>query len=358
MVNDTSVLIAEDEHIVAKDIAAVLSSLGYNILGTSATGEDIVLKAQQRKPDIIIMDIMLAGEMSGIEAAEVINQTENIPIIYLTALSDEETLQKAKHTNPFGYLIKPFDEKMLHSAIEMALYKHTISRKLKEKTIELEQEKTVTDKLLNNILPEEIVREFKEKGAIAPQEYDNVTLLFTDFEGFTSISSQMPPEELVSELNDIFRSFDYIIEKRGLEKLKTIGDSYMAAGGLPKRRADHAVAVVSAAFEMCKFLMDRNRTSIYKWKMRIGIHSGRVVAGVIGRRKFTYEVWGPTVTIANKMERYSMPGKINISASTYDLVKDYFECKPNVVGKDNGEFIGRMYFIEKPKEHSIPGNVL
>jgi class 3 adenylate cyclase len=327
MINNSSILIAEDENIIAKDIANTLKRLGYSVAGSARTGKEIISKAEELKPDLVLMDIVLDGEMTGIEAAEKIMSTYDIPVIYLTALADDETLHKAKITEPFGYVLKPFDERILHSSIEMGLYKHKINTALKLRTQELEQEKNKSLQLLHNIFPSEIVKELKETGAVKPREFNDVTLLFTDFQDFTSIASDMHPHQLVSELNDIFRNFDSIIEARGLEKLKTMGDSYIVAGGLPKENDDHAVNVVSAALEMQDYLKNRMRDSGPKWEMRAGVHTGHVVAGVVGKNKYTYEVWGNTVNIAGKMERRGTPGKVNITSTTYELIKSCFDCE-------------------------------
>ncbi len=345
MLNNASILIAEDENIIAKDISKTLERLGYNILGAVRTGKDAILKTARLKPDLVLMDIMLEDEMSGIEAAEKIMSSFDIPVIYLTALADDETLQRAKITEPFGYVLKPFDERILHSSIEMGLYKHQINKKLKERTRELEEERIKSNQLLHNILPSEIVKELKETGSIKPREYSKVTLLFTDFQDFTEIASRLHPQELINELNIIFKNFDAIIESHGLEKLKTMGDSYIVGGGLPKETNNHAVEVVSAALEMQEYLKQRNALSANKWIMRAGVHSGNVVAGVVGKNKFTYDVWGNTVNIASMMEKMGKPGMINITCDTFNLIKDSFECEQhgNTVVTGNGDI--SMYLV-------------
>jgi adenylate cyclase len=345
---EVSILIAEDEKIIANDIMLTLQNLGYNVLGSVNSAQDIIKKAGELKPDLILMDIMLDGDISGIDAAKIILAQFDIPIIYLTALADDSTLQKAKVTDAFGYIVKPFDDKTLRSAIEMALYKYKINLQLRQRTKELEEEKIKSEKLLNNIFPSEIINELKEKGVISPREYKSVTLLFTDFEGFTKIAEKVPPNKLIIELNDIFKNFDEIIDKYKLEKLKTIGDAYMVGGGFPKESTDHAVRVISAAIEMLQYIEERNRNSEFIWNMRVGAHSGNVIAGVVGKNKFTYDVWGDTVNIASRMERSSEPGKINISSSTYNFIKHCFLCQPNgrleIAG--NGE-VGMFYVVEK-----------
>ncbi|MDR3609469.1 MAG: adenylate/guanylate cyclase domain-containing protein [Ignavibacteriaceae bacterium] len=321
------ILIAEDEAVIAIDIAKTLEKLSYKVIGSCRNGREVIQKAVDLKPDLILMDVMLDGKISGIDAAEEIMNTHDIPVIYLTAYADTATLEKAKLTEPFGYILKPYDERTLHTSIEMALYKHDINKKLKERTQELKAEKEKSDLLLQNILPIQIIKELKEKGVIKPRDYECVSLLFTDFEGFTRLASNMPPGELVAELNEIFMNFDKIINKYGLEKLKTIGDSYMVGGGFPVETKEHAVNIVRAAIEMQNMIIARNNTSKHEWKMRAGVHSGNIVAGVVGKIKYSYDVWGNTVNLASKMERHSIPGKINVTAATFNLIKDEFDCE-------------------------------
>ncbi len=348
-----NILIAEDENIIAKDISKTVSRLGYNVLDIVRNSGDVIKKATDLKPDLILMDIMLDDDSSGISAAEEIAEHFDIPIVYLTALADEETLQRAKITEPYGYVLKPFDAPTLNSSIEMALYKHEINQKLKRRTKQLEEEKIKSNKLLHNILPAEIVKELRDNGIISPRYYKSVTIMITDFEGFTSISSGMHPSTLVKELNEIFKNFDSIIDKYNLEKLKTMGDSYMVAGGLPKEIPDHAEKIVCAALDMQNYLEQRNINSRYKWRMRTGIHTGDVVAGVVGKNKFTYDIWGNTVNIASVMERNSQPGKVNITEATYLLISDNFECELHNKVEITGNGTLDMYFINQKKNETL-----
>lgn len=198
---------------------------------------------------------------------------------------------------------------------------------VRQRTEELLIEQRRSEELLNNILPVPVVRELKEKGSSEPREYRSVTILFTDFMGFTNVAGSLPADRLVGELNEVFKEFDEIIEHHGIEKLKTIGDAYLIASGLPTETPDHAVRAVMAALHMQSLILKRNETSPYKWNMRAGIHSGQVVAGIVGKKKFTYDVWGDTVNIASRMESSCIPGRVNISAFTYDLVKEVFDCE-------------------------------
>jgi class 3 adenylate cyclase len=347
------ILVAEDESVIAVDIIKTLEKLSYKVIGSCRNGRDVIKKAVELKPDLILMDVMLDGNISGIEAAEEIMNTHDIPVIYLTAYADPVTLEKAKLTEPFGYILKPFDERTLHTSIEMAMYKHEINKKLKERTAELKKEKEKSDLLLQNILPIPIIKELKEKGVIRPRDYNSVSLLFTDFEGFTQLASSMPPGELVSELNDIFRNFDMIINKYGLEKLKTIGDSYMVGGGFPIESKDHAVNIIKAAIDMFEIIKVKNSNSKYVWRMRAGVHSGNIVAGVVGKIKYSYDVWGNTVNLASKMEKQSSPGKINVSAATYELIKNDFECEYRGIAEIPGNGKIDMYFVNNYKSPEL-----
>jgi class 3 adenylate cyclase len=344
-----SILVVEDEKIIALDISNMLHNLGYNVSGFAATGDEIFRQIENSKPDLILMDIMLEGSMSGIEAAGIIAEKYTLPVIFLTALADDETLRKAKTTNPYGYIIKPYDDKSIHSAVEMALYKHKIEQELKIRTIELEEEKKKNDLLLKNILPEEIVNEIKTNGTVKPRFYEEVSILFTEFCGFDLITSEVEPNLLLRELNEVFENFDGIVKKYSLEKMKTIGDSYMIASGLPHMMNDHAEKLLMAAIEMRDYILARNKEKELILEMRTGIHTGPVVAGIVGLRKFTFDVWGDTVNIASRMTSGCEPQKINISGATYNLIRNRFKCthRGRLNAKGKGEV--DMYFVEGEK---------
>lgn len=207
----------------------------------------------------------------------------------------------------------------------------------------LNHEKQKSDGLLLNILPEEIATELKENGQVEPQQFNNVTVLFTDFVNFTGISQQMTPTELVQKIHQNFTFFDAIIEKHGLEKIKTIGDAYMAVCGLPHESADHAERVVRAAIDIQAYIAGGDG----RFNIRIGVHSGPVVAGIVGVKKYAYDIWGDTVNTAARMEQNSEAGRINISGATYELIKDEFECayRGKIVAKHKGEV--DMYFVNR-----------
>jgi class 3 adenylate cyclase len=213
----------------------------------------------------------------------------------------------------------------------------------------LQQEKDKSEKLLLNILPEAVAKELQETNQATPQNYDQVSILFTDFKGFTQLSERLTPAELLYKLDHCFLAFDEICERHHLEKIKTIGDAYMAAGGIPHANTTNAINAVNAAIEMQAFINDWKAKSEAlgepAWEMRAGINTGKVMAGVVGKKRFAYDIWGDAVNIAARMESSGAVGKLNISASTYVLVKDVFECqyRGKVQAKGKGEI--DMYFV-------------
>ena len=212
----------------------------------------------------------------------------------------------------------------------------------------IEEERDRSDSLLLNILPEETAAELKQNGSVKAKKYDSVTVLFTDFKGFTNYSEKLSPEALVETVSFYFSKFDDIVEKYGLEKIKTIGDSYMCAGGMHCKTDDHAKRMILAAIDIIAFVDETKRdisANDLTFDIRIGINTGPVVAGVVGTKKFAYDIWGDTVNVASRMESMSEPGKINITENTYKIVKDNFECnyRGEIDVKNRSSL--RMYFV-------------
>ncbi len=224
------------------------------------------------------------------------------------------------------------------------------NRLLTAKNETIERERQRADTLLQNILPEKTAEELKTNGTVKPIHYESVTVFFSDFKDFTTIAEAMSPEMLVKELDEYFRLFDEIVARHGLEKIKTIGDAYMCAGGLPEPNETHAHDTVRAALEMQKLLHELGLRKSAEGKpffeMRIGIHTGPVVAGVVGSHKFAYDIWGDTVNTAARLEQGGEPGKVNISETTWEKVRDEFACtfRGKLPAKNKGEIA--MYFVD------------
>ena len=229
-------------------------------------------------------------------------------------------------------------------------HKQKAKAKIEKAYNEVERQKEKSDELLLNILPYEVAEELKEKGYTTAKAFDEVTVLFSDIKGFTNVAEKMTAQQLVKEIDTYFSAFDNIILKYGLEKIKTIGDAYIAAGGLPEKNSATAQNVIEAAIAMQQAVekLKQERIALNKphFELRIGIHTGPVVAGVVGIKKFQYDIWGDTVNLAARMEQSGVPGKINISQHTYESVKDQFNCvhRGKIEAKNKGEI--DMYFVE------------
>ncbi len=210
-------------------------------------------------------------------------------------------------------------------------------------------EKDRTDSLIANLLPKTTAEELRKKGKASSKKFELVTVLFSDIEGFTRIAEQMNPEALIDQLDSFFFHFDSVVEKYNIEKIKTIGDAYMCAGGIPYKNRTNPIEVVLAALEMQFYMLDLKKNNAEIWDLRIGIHTGPVIAGVIGSKKLSYDIWGDTVNVASRMESSGEAGKINISGQTYNLIKDYFICEYR--GKMPVKYKGEidMYFVKTLK---------
>jgi class 3 adenylate cyclase len=210
---------------------------------------------------------------------------------------------------------------------------------------EINKERKKSDRLLLNILPQKVVNELKEKGNTNPEIFKNVTVLFSDIVGFTDIATRLPVETLITELNDIFTTFDTIIEKNACERIKTIGDAYLAVCGLPESNENHCKNVVNAALEMMRAIKNRNMLNGIKWQIRIGIHTGQVIGSVIGIKKYIYDVFGDTVNTASRLESLSKPMKINISNDVMNGLGENYKFKKRGKIEVKGKKEMEMFFV-------------
>ncbi len=291
--------------------------------------------------DLVLLDIMMPV-MDGYQALQEIKADatlRDIPVIMITALDDMKSVVRCIEMGAEDYLPKPFDPVLLRARIGASLEK----KRLRD---EEKKQRKVAETLLLNILPAEVAEELREKGSVEPRYFEDVTILFTDFVGFTLSTENLAAEELVQALNKYFTAFDRIVESYKLEKLKTIGDSYMLAGGLPVRSPSHPVDSVLAAFEITRAVKElAGKGGVAEWQIRLGMHTGPVIAGVVGIRKFAFDIWGETVNYASRMESSGGPGRINVSERTYSRIKDFFQCEPRgkIATKDKREV--DMFFV-------------
>jgi class 3 adenylate cyclase len=277
--------------------------------------------------------------------------------------------------NPEGYALGTvcvFDFEPRQLTFEQSESLRRLSRQtmaqleLRRKLIELsnarqalESEKRRSDDLLLNILPAKIAEELKTRNEVEPRHYGSATIMFTDFKGFTRFAEAAEPRTLVNDLNRYFSAFDDIIERHNLEKLKTIGDAYMCAGGLPEENSSHPVDACRAAIEIQEFMTRTNRQRekmrMQPWELRIGLHTGPVMAGVVGKKKFTYDIWGDAVNVAARMESSGDPGRIALSESTYHRIKEQFECERRDPIEVKNKGLMDTYFLNRTKSEFTHG---
>jgi len=344
------ILVIEDDPVYHTVIKHILENSDYKleIIHTSNATEALRI-LEKELPDLILTDWEMP-EINGIEFCKIIQKKEEfeqIPIIMCTgANTSSENLKTAFESGVVDFIRKPIDKMELISRVNSMLKLSESYKKIKEQKEELQLEKDKSDKLLLNILPKKVAEDLKEKGKTEPKLYDNVTVFYSDIVDFTEKTLQIPTDILLNELNDIIKGFDAIMDKNYCEKIKTVGDAYIAVCGLPIPNPKHAKNIINAAIDSIAFLEDRNRTSKYNWTVRIGIHTGQVVGGIIGTKKYIYDIFGDPVNTASRLESNSQTMRIHVSDTTYRLVKDKFEfeSQPPLEVKGKGKM--NMYFVK------------
>jgi len=347
-----TILIVDDESANLDIIDKILQQSNHKTF-TAESGEEAlkILKKESAKIDLILLDLIMP-EVNGMDLLKTLkddNNTYHIPVIMLSALDEIDTIVECISMGADDFLIKPVNRILLHARLNNALEKKYFhDKEIKyQKQIKIEQEKS--DKLLLNILPESIAERLKNGESLIADDFEDSTVLFADLAGFTKLSSTISATDVVMQLNSIFSLFDGLLIKYSLEKIKTIGDCYMLAGGLPKPDKNHAYSVARMALEMLDIIKEINTKSNQTLKVRIGINSGPVAAGVIGKEKFIYDLWGDTVNVASRMETFGSNSKIHVSANTYLQLKDYYNFtkrdKINIPGKGTMQ----TYFLNSPK---------
>lgn len=344
LLSDLRVLVVDDSRILRKLLIRELAHIGISQITESEDGLQCLDILAKQAFDLVLLDMEMP-EMDGLAVLQAIKKTPELRSLPVIVISGDTLIDKTVRCIEIGaedYLPKPFNPVLLRARIVSVAEKRRLRNlemaylnQLQHEKNMLQLEQMKTERLMLNILPKSIAERLKRNEVNIAGDYPNVTVLFSDLVGFTAMASAKGALELVKLLNDLFTRFDKRAEELGLEKIKTIGDAYMAVGGLPIPRQDHADISCDMALGMFEDLADFNRSQGMSLAMRIGLNSGPVVAGVIGFTKFSYDLWGHTVNTASRMESSGESGKIQISPSTFELVKDKFvaqereliECK-------------------------------
>lgn len=371
---DASILIADDSPALREVVCLILRSEGYHDLVEAADGKVALDLLLSRNFDLLILDIAMPG-LSGYEVLTALKKDparSHIPVIIASGMDQFESVVRCIELGAEDFLPKPVNAVLLAARISASLERKRLRDVDKLRLAELQHEKQLleierekSERLLLNILPASIAHRLKKGERTIAQRYDQVTVLFADLVEFINLSNRTDPEALVSLLNDLFSRFDRIADVHGLEKIKTIGDSYFVVGGLPDLRPNHAEAVAEMALEMLDALADLNRERGTNLAIRIGLNSGPVVAGVIGRKKFTYDLWGATVNIAHRMQSSGLPNRIHLTAHTGVLLRDKFHCPERGIvdckglGKVQTCLLeGRISMLERVAGKTVPPNLI
>lgn len=339
-------LLADDDEVNRDLLRRRLEKLGYRIT-ECADGREALRLAREATPDLVLLD-MLMPFLDGHEVLARIKSDEalrHLPVIMISALDQVERAANCIELGAEDYLAKPFNSVLLQARVGAALEKKRLRDTEQIYLRRIEEERARSDRLLLNILPQPIADRLKSGETRIVDSFNDVTVLFADLVGFTTLSTRIPPTNLVRLLDQIFSAFDELADRHGLEKIKTIGDAYMAAAGIPFPHDDHASAAAKMALDMHEAIEKFSRESESLLKLRIGICTGPVIAGVIGQNKFIYDLWGDTVNTASRMESHGVLGRTQVAATTYEILRDrfQFEERGTIEVKDKGAM--QTYFL-------------
>ncbi len=331
---NSRILVVDDTPANIQAVAGILKGQGYQ-LTVATSGHQALELLERSRPDLVLLDVVMP-EMDGFETCRRLKAStawREIPVIFLTARSEVEDIVKGFEVGAVDYVAKPFNAAELLARVNTHLALDRLNRE--------------NQRLLLNVLPARIAERLKHQEGIIAERFEDVSVLFADIVDFTPMAAQLPPGELVELLNRVFCAFDELVEKYLLEKIKTIGDAYMVAGGLPEPQPDHLTAMAKLALAMLEQVR-RIQHPQGSLNLRIGLHIGSVVAGVIGIRKFIYDVWGDTVNTASRLESHGTPGRIHVSEAVYLRLKDNFAFEPRGVIDLKGRGQTKTYFLLGP----------
>jgi class 3 adenylate cyclase len=319
------VLVVDDHPTVRLMLTLGLQQQGFSVTEASTGAEALGLL--RREPfDVVLLDIVMP-EMDGHEVLAQMKADaalRDVPVIVISAQDELESVVRAIELGAEDHLPKTFEPVLLRARINASLEKKRLRDAQRAFVRELELERERSERLLLNILPGPVAQRLKQGQSVVADSFDDVSVMFADIVSFMPLSTSQSPVQMVRLLNDVFSTFDALAEQHGLEKIKTIGDAYMAVGGLPSPRPGHLQAIAAMALDMVAAIPRFRRADGSSLQLRVGIHVGPVVAGVIGTKKFSYDLWGDTVNVASRMESHGLPGQVQVSQAVYERLKDTF----------------------------------
>ncbi len=335
-----NILVVDDLEDIRAHLITLLECAGYeNLLSARDGAEAVALLEAGRRIDLVLLDIYMP-EMSGHEVLERMKASEHlrsIPVIMVTAIEEFDSLVRCVEEGAEDYLIKPVAEVLLRVCVQANLERHYLRNKERELLDQVKIEKAKSEDILYQVIPQSVAKRLRDGELNIADNIDDVTVVFTDLVGFTALSTRMDPAELVSILNRIFSALDDLAAKHGMEKIKTIGDSYMAVAGIPPLIRNHAARSMDFSLAALECIESINAVNGTNLQLKIGMHTGPVVAGIIGRTRYTFDLWGETVNLASRMEALGVPGKIQLTASTYSSLSHAYDIEPRGIIEVKGK---------------------
>jgi len=320
-----SILIVDDVKLDREILRGLLIRKGYKV-EAAEDGVQALEIMMSKVFDLVLLDILMP-RLDGYQLLEKMKTEDNlkeIPVIMITTVDEIDSVIRCIESGAEDYLTKPYNRVLLNARIEKCLEKKHLRDQEQIFLAKLQEEKDKSENLLLNIFPKSIAERLKDGDRTIVDHFTDVTVMFADIVNFTGLSSKLEPQDLIEFLNEVFSKFDEMAQRYNLEKIKTIGDSYMVVGGIPNPTGDHAQKIAEMALGMLKTIKQIKITAEDPVSIRIGINTGPVRVGVIGTSKFSYDLWGDTVNIASRMESQGVPGAIQVSASTYSLLEDQY----------------------------------
>ncbi|MDJ0518729.1 MAG: adenylate/guanylate cyclase domain-containing protein [Trichodesmium sp. MO_231.B1] len=352
MKHDQGNVLVVDDNQVNRDLLARRVTRHGHVVSSANNGFQALEMMRSQAFDLVLLDIMMP-EMNGYQVLETLKADpalRYIPVIMISAVDDIDSIVRCIELGAEDYLSKPFNPVLLKARINACLEKKRLRDQEQAYLKRLAEEQEKSERLLLNILPAPIAQRLKQGEKTIADSFSEVTVLFGDLVGFTKLSANLSPAELVELLNMIFSRFDELAEKYGLEKIKTIGDAYMIVGGLPTPREDHAEAIAEMALDMLHQIKEISEQQGKPLQIRIGINTGAVEAGVIGTKKFAYDLWGDTVNTAHRMESHGIPGVIQVTEDTYNCLANKYTFQERGMIEIKGKGMMRTYLLVGRKE--------
>jgi len=335
--NDAAILVVDDNEDNRYTLTRRLRRRGYENVAVATNGREALDLVGRRPFDLILLDIMMP-EMNGYEVLERLKSDDklrHVPVIMISALTELDSVVRCIELGAEDYLPKPFNNVLLGARIGASLERKRLHDREAEHLAEIDRQRVRADELLHAILPAAAVRELRTMDRVSARRYDDVTVMFGDLVGFTSYCERNPPHEVVASLDRLVDEFEEIAARHRLEKIKTMGDAFMATGNLLEPHADPVMASIRCAFDMA----EAARSNPGNWQLRVGIHIGPVVAGVIGRSKYNFDLWGDTVNVAARLSQFGSEGAVYLTGDAWQRVVDRCpgDCLGSVPLKGKGE---------------------